>query len=124
MRDFKPSKDNILYIGITKDEERRKTDNPNIKYPLIEWGWTGEKCKQYLREKKMLNPLYEKGFGRLGCWLCPKQRKESLRVLYENYPHQWKLLKKLEADCPHGFHPDYKLIDLEKEWTEQTKLKR
>lgn len=116
MNEWKPSKDNILYLGIAKGEEKRMRKNSsNVKYPLIEWGWSEEKCKEYLRSKKMLNPLY-KHFNRLGCWLCPKQSKKSLRMLYFHYPKFWKHLKKLEQDSPQGFHPDYTLTELENKW--------
>ena len=121
-KDFKPSGQNLLYLGMAKGEEHRiQEGKTQIKYPLIEWGWTEEKCLRYTKEKGVYNKLYN-DFKRLGCWLCPKQSKESLRILYENYPKMWKLLRKYENDSPHGFHPDYKLKDLEHKWKYQTKL--
>ena len=119
-------KGNVIYIGITKDEERRtereeyKKDN-KYRFPLVKWGWTEQKCKMYLKKKDMLNPLYEK-FDRLGCWLCPKQSKNSLRVLLEDYPDLWEKLKQYEKDSPHGFKPDFSLEQFEKKWTEQQNL--
>ena len=115
MRDLQPTKDNIVYLGIAKGEEKRIQKNPNLKYPLLDWGWTEEKCLQYLKDKGLENPLY-KHFKRTGCWLCPKQSQKSLKSLYLHYPAMWKHLKKLEHDSPHGFHPDYTLVELENKW--------
>jgi len=50
-------------------------------------------CIEYLKERNLENPLYQK-FSRLGCWLCPKQSKKSLIVLKNDYPKLWvKLLE-------------------------------
>jgi 3'-phosphoadenosine 5'-phosphosulfate sulfotransferase (PAPS reductase)/FAD synthetase len=121
-RDFKPDKDTIIYIGYAKGEEDRIQKDKNLKYPLIEWGWTEEKCLQYTKDKGIYNSLYD-DFKRLGCWLCPKQRKDSLRILFEKYPKLWNKLLKYEKDSPQGFHPEYKLKDLDYMWRYQTKLK-
>ena len=37
-------------------------------------------------------------FDRLGCWLCPLQRIESLYSLYKYYPDKWQELKQIEMD--------------------------
>jgi len=49
--------------------------------------------------------------------------KDSLRVLYQNYPKLWDKLKKYEKDSPQGFKPNFKLNEIEKKWANQTKLK-
>lgn len=114
-------KGNIIYIGIAKDEKHRtlskeynNCDN-EYKFPLIEWGWSELDCLQYLKSKNLLNPLYKK-FKRTGCWCCPKQNKQSLQILFQEYPLKWKKLKQYERDSPQGFHPDYNLTSLEKEF--------
>ena len=109
-------KTDIVLLGITYDEKHRiqteKGKCENLRYPLIEWKWTSEKCRRYLKEKGLLNPLYLK-FKRLGCWLCPKQPKRNLLILKRDYPDLWIKLKEYEKDCPHGFSPNYRLVDLE-----------
>ena len=98
----------IVYIGYAKGEEKRMMKNKQFKYPLIEWGWTEKKCLEYCKEKGLLNPLYTK-FKRLGCWFCPKQNKQSLKVLKRDYPALWNILLQLEELSPHGFKPNFKL---------------
>lgn len=114
---FKPlekiCKGNIRYIGISIDEPRRIRRKTNYIYPLVDWGWTGDDCIEYLKKKDMLNPLYDK-FKRLGCWLCPKQSLKSLEVLCKDYPDLWDKLKQYEKDDPKGFRPGIKLTELEK----------
>lgn len=70
------SKKYISYIGITYDEPRRfERLAENEKAPLFEWKMTEEKCLDYIKEKGMYNPLYDK-YKRLGCWFCVKQRNK------------------------------------------------
>jgi len=87
-----------VYIGIAYDEKHRCSirDN-NLRYPLVEWKWTEQDCVDYLNEKGMLNPIYV-NFKRTGCWLCPKQNKGSLYVLWKQYPDLWSRLKELEKE--------------------------
>ena len=116
-------KGHIIYLGIASDEKHRvQLDNGRkLKYPLIEWGWTEQRCIHYLKEKNLLNPLYSK-FKRLGCWLCPKQNLRALRILLEDYPKLWEKLKQYEKDSPISFRPNFKLQDFEDKWKYQTRL--
>ncbi len=117
-------KGNIVYLGIASDEKHRiQLNNKNLKYPLIDWGWTEKKCLSYLKEKGLASHLYKK-FKRLGCWLCPKQNKDSLRVLYQDYPKLWKKLKQYEKDSPVEFRPNFKLKEIEEKWGNQNKLNK
>ena len=80
-------KNNITYIGIAKDEEKR-TKRKNYKkdiykFPLVKWGWTEQDCFNYLEKRGLKHPLQHK-FKRTGCWLCPKQSKPSLITLYKD----------------------------------------
>lgn len=89
-------KDNISYIGIAYDEQKRISNNKNIRYPLNEWKWTEQDCIDYLNKKNLFNPLYV-NFKRLGCWWCPKQSEASLFVLYKNYPELLDLMLVMES---------------------------
>jgi len=109
------------YLGIAYDERHRCSTLKNYKYPLVDWKWTEDKCAWYLKEKGLENPLYKRQ-NRTGCWLCPKQSKESLHQLFDNHRNKWNALKRLEKISPHGFHPNFKLIELENKWKYQTKL--
>ena len=107
-------KGNIQYIGIASDEKHRVKTHKGCEtiYPLVEWGWSEQDCFQYLKDKDMFNPLYER-FDRLGCWLCPKQNIQSLYSLFKYYPRLWSKLKQLEAQSPFGFAPNRQLLSLE-----------
>lgn len=115
-------KDALIYLGINSNEKKRiqyeKGHCENLRYPLIDWGWDEQKCLDYLNEKDMFPPIYNK-FTRTGCWLCPKQRMDSLKTLFTDYPELWKKLRQYESDSPHGFKPNVKLIDLEEKWSEK-----
>ena len=107
-----------MYIGIAADEKERTNrkaytnSNCNYRFPLVEWDIIEEDCINYLKEKGLENPLYER-FSRLGCWMCPKQNLKSLKSLYLYYPELWTKLKQYEQDSPHGFRLDYTLEELE-----------
>jgi len=87
----------INCIGIASDEQERVQINPNIRYPLIEWGWSEEKCIDYLQDKGILNDMY-KHFSRTGCWMCPKQSNYSKYMLYKHYPKLWSMLKIIDRE--------------------------
>lgn len=110
-----------VYVGYTFNEpERNMQDKKNIHYvyPLRDWMMGDEDCKNYLLGKGLLNPLYDR-FTRIGCWLCPKQSKQSLKSLWKYYPKLWNKLKHYEADSPHGFKPKFALVMQEQIWLKQ-----
>ena len=115
------TKENYVYLGIASDEYKRAKPKPGIiaVYPLVEWGITEIDCLDYLRKRDLVNPLYLH-VKRTGCWLCPKQGKQSLKYLFTYYPELWEKLKEYEK-VSYEFHPDYKLIYLEKRFREENK---
>lgn len=120
------TKGDVVYLGIAYDEKERIQKDTKYKYPLVDWKITEQDCRNYLERIDMLNPLYDK-FNRIGCWCCPKQSLNSLRILYRDYPKLWEKLKQYEKDSPHGFRTKDResLIELEtkfKEENKQTKL--
>lgn len=79
------------YIGIASDELSRVRLSVDH-YPLIQYGVT---------EKEALKICYSNGFdfegyydkhSRLGCWFCPLQSLEDLRILRTDYPDLWEKL--------------------------------
>lgn len=111
-----------VYLGIACDEAKRtqkegkslnKREKGTLIYPLIEWKWTEQICYDYCKKLGLLNDLY-KHFDRNGCYLCPKQSRRALFMLYTHYPHLWQKLKKYEKDCPHGFKPNFTTYNFEK----------
>ena len=86
------------YIGIAYDEPKRIKNTPGFKYPLYEWKITEAEALQYCYDKGFdFGGLYNH-FDRLGCWLCPLQKIESLYSLYKYYPDKWQELKQIEMD--------------------------
>ena len=106
-------KDEVIYLGICADEAHRKPDNPNRLTPLITWGVTGDMILARLRARGFMPPYYELGFKRGGCWLCPKQPRTALYLMWKHYPKLWKKLKWYEKKSPWGFKDGVILSRLE-----------
>lgn len=107
-----------IYLGIAADEPKRLARmGENERSLLAEWGWTEQDCLDYLKEKGLENPLYEK-FSRTGCWFCPKQNLKSLKIIRNDYPDLWEQLLKLDKDSPVKFKPKYTVIDLDEKFKE------
>ena len=85
------------YIGFAADEKERakkiKKETGTFKFPLIEIGWTESDCMEWCKENELLSPTYSFSF-RDGCWFCPYQTIDQLRILRNRYPKLWgKLLE-------------------------------
>lgn len=113
----------VRYVGITAEEPiRYERLSPNCCAPLYENGITSRTCADELRLRGLQNPLYEK-FARQGCWFCPKQSLDSLRVLRRDYPDYWKMLLKWDADSPVTFKPEYTVAELDLRFREEELLR-
>lgn len=109
----------IRYIGLAADETERIARLESFcRAPLAEWGMTESDCMEFLRERDMVNPLYQK-FRRLGCWFCVKQNLDSLRVLRRDYPEYWKMLLDWDKESPRTFRPNCTVRDLEERFSKE-----
>ncbi|MCI9408183.1 MAG: hypothetical protein HFJ89_00005 [Oscillospiraceae bacterium] len=82
----KAPKNCISYIGIAYDEPKRfKTLSDTKISPLVMAEWTESKCYDWCKQNDLLSPIYE-NTKRGGCWFCPNQPVEQLRLLRKNYP--------------------------------------
>jgi len=118
---------NIRYLGYALDENSnvRKQKIAQYRfnggkdkdyiYPLVDWRWTEKDCADYLKDKNLHNPLYGR-FTRTGCYLCPKQGKKSLFVLFKHYPDLWAKLLRYVNEAPNNFNHRDNPIILDKEW--------
>lgn len=109
-RDLKVSKligkNCINYIGIAADEPNRFGQlSDKTKSPLVEAGWDELYCRQWCEQNGLLSPIYTTS-TRGGCWFCPKQPADQLRIVRSNYPELWELMLKWDSDSPVTFHPD------------------
>ena len=109
-------KDYTFYVGIAADEPKRLAKmTENERSLLAEWGWTEQDCLDYLESKGLANPLYKK-FKRTGCWFCPKQRLDSLRIIRKDYPDLWAELLRLDKYSPVSFKPKYTVQQLDEKF--------
>ncbi len=54
-------------------------------------GWTALHIWLFLfREKAPYNVLYERGFDRIGCWLCPSASLADYEYVKEQHPEMWQ----------------------------------
>lgn len=108
------------YTGFTVQERHRiLAGHPDKKYPLIEWQWTAKDSLDYLKKQGIPHTIYDLGFERLGCDLCPKQNDRALKIIFEHFPDLWEELLTLEEKSPHGFRdPNTKksLEELQRIW--------
>jgi 3'-phosphoadenosine 5'-phosphosulfate sulfotransferase (PAPS reductase)/FAD synthetase len=126
-RELKVKPSNKLYgkegkhfLGYGYDE-RNRVQQGNFAYPLIDLKLTEDYCSWYLKKLNLVNPIY-KYQNRTGCWLCPKQSKDSLWRTWYFDRRKYNCMVQLEKVSPHGFHPRYKLSDLSTFWGSQTYL--
>lgn len=118
----KVCKGNIRYIGIAVDEPKRlhpEKYDEGYRYPLADWGWTEQYCREFLEQRGLLNPLYQ-FFNRLGCWFCPKQSRKALLQIREHWPGIWQDLLAMEVDSPNGFSHNLSPLMIEIELSKGT----
>lgn len=67
-----------------------------ISWPL--YAWTAKDIAAYIELHDLpLNPLYEMGYGRVGCWACMQDmfyKDSRLFTLQEQHPHLYATLRK------------------------------
>ena len=96
----------IQYIGIAADEPNRFHNlSERKRSPLVEAGWTEQKCWEWCEQNDLLSPIYTTA-TRGGCWFCHNQGVQQLRLLRRNYPEYWDMLLKWDNDSPVAFKPD------------------
>lgn len=105
------TKDAIIYVGIAADEPNRFHVLSAKKIsPLVEAGWRDSDCREWCKKIDLLSPTYATS-NRGGCWFCPNQSVNQLRLLRKNYPDLWALMLKWDGDSPVSFRPPQKKKD-------------
>lgn len=105
-----------------KDLKKNK-DKSNLVYPLAEWKITERMALDYCYSKGFdWEGLYKK-FDRVSCWCCPLQSLKELRVLYDDFPQLWKILKEWDKKnielYGRKFRADYSVEELEKKFKKE-----
>lgn len=91
-------RNSVQYIGIAADEtERHSQLTERVRSPLAEHGVSEAECMEICRNLGILAPTYLQS-KRSGCWFCPFQPLEQLRLLRRQHPELWKLLLKWDLD--------------------------
>lgn len=105
----------ISYLGIASDEpDRFHNLTATKKSPLVEAGWTEQRCREWCEANGLLSPIYTDG-TRGGCWFCHYQSIDQLRLLRKRYPEYWALMLKWDGDSPRSFTSDgHTLRDFER----------
>ena len=125
----------MLYYGYSADEPQRVKSakekelpkkykvKAQIETPLYDAGIGEEDALRLCKDYGLLNPVYEKGFKRTGCYLCPFQPLRSWRLLWSEYPQLWRTATTLEKYSiqkkQRGFFIGRTLKDLEKKFKDQ-----
>ncbi|MCF2144144.1 MAG: phosphoadenosine phosphosulfate reductase family protein [Candidatus Heimdallarchaeota archaeon] len=82
------------YESIARAQSKKLWENPwipnQLNFSPIQ-KWTALHIWLYIfREKLYYNPLYEKGFSRIGCWLCPASTQGTFEIIKNVKPTLWK----------------------------------
>lgn len=95
------------YLGIASDEPNRfrNLDGVSKISPLVLIGWTEADCRKWCEDNDLLSPIYTSS-ARGGCWFCPVQPLQQLRILRKSYPDLWSLIMKWDNDSPVPFKAD------------------
>jgi 3'-phosphoadenosine 5'-phosphosulfate sulfotransferase (PAPS reductase)/FAD synthetase len=106
----------IQYIGIAADEtyrlKRKNNQATNMRFPLVEWGWSEERAMQYCRRYGYeWEGLYDI-FDRVSCWCCPLQSLAELRKLRKFFPELWEKLLFLDAQQNKPYNHGFSVADL------------
>lgn len=111
------------YIGYDAGERRRVEHAAPIDavdkkysnhYPLMEWGWTREKCIEVIESEGLPKP------GKSSCFFCPSMKKQEIQALYLNHPDLFKRAVALE----HNAAPNLKTVKgLGRRWSWEQYIK-
>ena len=98
-------KDGIWYLGIAADEPERFNDLNEFRIaPLVQYDITEKEAMEIAKSLDLVAPTYLTA-ERDGCWFCPKQPLNQLRLLRKNSPEYWKLMLKWDNDSPVSLRP-------------------
>ncbi len=89
----------VQYIGIAKNESERHSQLTDmVRSPLVEQGVTEAECMDICTDLGLVAPTYLQS-KRNGCWFCPFQPYEQLRLLRKQHPELWEILLRWDMDA-------------------------
>lgn len=100
--------DTVCAMGIRGDESERRAQMPEWEFddewngylwrPLITWS-IGDVLAIHRRHGIPINPLYQRGHDRVGCYPCIYAAKDEIRLVAENSPDRIDEIRELEKFC-------------------------
>lgn len=90
-----------MITGIRSEESRKRRNYSKVgKNPLIPaiqinpiLDWSIEEVWEYIKYYKLpYHPLYDMGYNRLGCWMCPFQNEGGFKRLHTIFPNLYEAL--------------------------------
>jgi len=123
------------YAGVRCDESAKRKDTPDrawddyfkcwTNYPIR--CWTKLECFAFLKARgEKTNPLYEMGFGRVGCAPCINSGKQDVRQWAARFPEMIEKVRAWEKSVGRTFFPpcvpgkEINWIDEVVEWSRTT----
>lgn len=92
------SMDAVFYLGIAADEPKRFGQlNDRKRSPLVAAGWDERKCREVCFAHGLLSPVYQFS-RRSGCFFCPFQPVDQLRLLRKDHPYLWGVMMDWDSD--------------------------
>ena len=120
---LKEQQKGMVIVGVRAEESYRRANRPRIdviskKHILFKpiFKWTEAEVWEYIDAHRLAYPkLYDEGFGRIGCVVCPMifgRRSKRLELSMQTYPHIWQKFK----DTEKIWFAKYRDGDFEKWW--------
>jgi hypothetical protein len=116
--------DIVEYHGVASDEWARTQKNKgrNIKYPLIDFGFTEKQALQYCYDKGFdWGGLYE-NLARVSCYCCDQKRIGELKWMYNERPELWQKLLHMQSLTKYNFKENISLFELDRRFKESEKM--
>jgi len=86
------SEENIRRKQYSKNDENHLIDSKQIN-PILDW--SSKDIWDYIKQNSLpVNPLYNLGFKRVGCWPCPFKSKVDWSLIKKFFPDKSNLLNK------------------------------
>lgn len=91
IKELYPQRKITHLIGFDAGEQRRVKENPLVNnknlYPLIEWGWDRNKCKNVILNEGLCLP------GKSSCFFCPNMKKHEILDLTDEEKERVKFME-------------------------------
>lgn len=124
---FKPQ---VLYDQdpyVWRDGKRERRRTPVLQSQVMHWldayecsverplfHWKARDIVALCRKHQVLNPMYDMGFHRVGCFPCIMESKAGLRALAEHFPAQIDRIAQAEASIGSSLFPFGKVPGVER----------